>query len=188
MERESEWQHECRGYLELLGKARVGPDTQGNLDLSGVIEETLLAATAEGETIRERPESERIAWLTNAFQHHLSELLRRSGMRASDDPESPTLDATLDESASRVHEWMHGSFFTDGEQLEHNRNVQELLLAIVRLPEQQRQAIEMHSMEDRALGDVAERMNLSEGDVAGLLHEGMSRLRELGVLNVFGKN
>jgi RNA polymerase sigma-70 factor (ECF subfamily) len=60
---------------------------------------------------------------------------------------------------------------------------QEQLLALAdalaRLPADQRQALELHHLQNRPLAEVARDMNRSKGAVAALLFRGLKKLREV---------
>ena len=51
--------------------------------------------------------------------------------------------------------------------------------ALTRLPEDQRQAVELHHFKDLPLAAIAEQMGRSKGAVAALLFRALGRLREL---------
>jgi RNA polymerase sigma-70 factor (ECF subfamily) len=51
--------------------------------------------------------------------------------------------------------------------------------ALARLPEAQREAVVLHYLQEQPLADVARQLGRSEAAVAGLLHRGLNKLREL---------
>src|SRR5262245_10181759 len=60
-----------RAYLELLGRAALSDRLRGKVDLSGVVQQTLLEAHRAGEKLASAPEAEALAWLRRAFANNL---------------------------------------------------------------------------------------------------------------------
>jgi RNA polymerase sigma-70 factor (ECF subfamily) len=51
--------------------------------------------------------------------------------------------------------------------------------ALARLPEDQRQAVELHHLKGRPVAEVAEQLGRSPSAVGSLLYRGLKKLREL---------
>ena len=60
-----------------------------------------------------------------------------------------------------------------------NEQLLRLTAALVRLPDAQREAVILHHLQGMTLPTVAARLGRSEPAVAGLLHRGLKKLREL---------
>ena len=64
-----------------------------------------------------------------------------------------------------------------GERAERNEQLQQLATALMKLPEAQREAIELFHLQGCDLKDVARQMNRTGPAVAGLIHRGLRQLR-----------
>ena len=71
------------------------------------------------------------------------------------------------------------ALFSDGTEIETNIFAGQVLTAVHRLPEAQREAVELHHLRGLSLAELAGQLGRSEGAVAGLLHRGIKRLRKL---------
>jgi RNA polymerase sigma-70 factor, ECF subfamily len=92
-----------RAYLALLARLQVAP----GLTLSGVVQQTLLEAFQETRRApRERTEGETAAWLRSILGHNLADGLRKLEARKRDVRRDRSLTTALDESASRLGDWL----------------------------------------------------------------------------------
>ena len=67
-----------REYLALLARLQVAPGLRDRVDLSGVVQQTLLEAFQEiRRAPRERTEGETAAWLRSILGHNLADGLRK---------------------------------------------------------------------------------------------------------------
>ena len=60
-----------------------------------------------------------------------------------------------------------------------NEDLLRLADALLQLAEAQREAILLHHLQGWKIGEVAEHLDRTEAAVAGLLHRGLRKLREL---------
>jgi len=167
IEQQGDWLGQCRGYLSLLARLEVSRRLRAAIDMSGVVQQTLLDAHRSAP--RERTEAEMAAWLRAIFRHNLADEVRRreAGKRALH-RERP-LDA-----------WGEGPPAGHSSPSQKAIRAEELLRlagALAGLPESQRQAVEMHHLEGRSLAEIAEALRTTKPAVAGLLHRGLKALR-----------
>ena len=90
-----------RAYLGLLARQQVDKDLQGKLDLSGVIQQTLLEAHQAGR-VAELETCQRLAWLRTALARNLADELRRLRADKRDAGRERNLEAALDASAASL--------------------------------------------------------------------------------------
>ena len=66
-----------RNYLLLLARLQVGPALRNKIDLSGVVQETLLEACQAGPQFDALEAGQRAAWLRRALAHNLADEVRK---------------------------------------------------------------------------------------------------------------
>ncbi|HEV3122488.1 MAG TPA: sigma-70 family RNA polymerase sigma factor, partial [Isosphaeraceae bacterium] len=144
IEDRSDWLAQFREYLSLLARLEVSRRLRSVIDMSGVVQQTLLDAHRAAP--RTRTEAETAAWLRAIFRHNLADEVRRrdAGKRALDrarpldfpDEGPPAGHSSPSQKAIRAEELMR------------------LAGALAGLPESQRQAVEMHHLEGRSLAEI----------------------------------
>jgi DNA-directed RNA polymerase specialized sigma24 family protein len=66
-----------RSYLLLLARLQVGPALRNRIDLSGIVQETLLEACQAGPQFDALEAGQRAAWLRRALAHNLADEVRK---------------------------------------------------------------------------------------------------------------
>src|SRR5437868_8926461 len=66
-----------REYLALLARLQLDPRLQGKVDLSGVVQQTLLEGHCAGGQLERLADGEKTAWLRRALQHNLIDEVRK---------------------------------------------------------------------------------------------------------------
>jgi RNA polymerase sigma-70 factor (ECF subfamily) len=89
------------------------------------------------------------------------------------------LQAALDESSSRLEEWLAADQPSPSQRVAHGEQLIHLAEALSLLPEEQRKAVELHHLKHHTVSEVAQVMAKSKGAVAGLLFRGLKQLRTL---------
>jgi RNA polymerase sigma-70 factor (ECF subfamily) len=167
-----------RAYLSLLARMQLDPNLQGKIDLSGVVQQTLLEAHQVMDQLRQWDEPRRLAWLRRALANNLTDEVRKLGTAARDVGRECSLEEELEQSAVRLEAWLASEDSTPPERAIRNEQLLHLAEALERLPDDQRTAVELHHLKGRPLAEVAEALGRSKGAVATLLFRGMSRLRK----------
>src|SRR5262245_21814285 len=170
---------EYREYLRLLARLQLDPRLQSKLDPSDLVQQTLLEAHAQRDQFRGGTEGERLAWLRQILAHNLADAVRRYGRAARDVDLERSLEAALGASSARLEAWLVDSRSSPSEQAARNEELLRLAQALARLPESQRQAVELHYLQRCPLAEVGERMGRGKRAVAGLLFRGLKKLRAL---------
>jgi RNA polymerase sigma-70 factor, ECF subfamily len=167
-----------RAYLALLARQHLGNDLQGKVDLSGVVQQTLLEAHQAGR-IADLQTGQRLAWMRTALARNLTDEIRRLRAGKRDADRERDLEAALDASAASLAAWLAADQSSPSQRA--NREEQQLRLAdaVTSLPDGQRQAVELHYFQNRPVAEIAAVMGKSTAAVAGLLKRGLRQLREL---------
>jgi RNA polymerase sigma-70 factor, ECF subfamily len=167
-----------RSYLALLARLQIGPGLRDRVDLSGVVQQTLFEACQEmTSSPRLRSDGETAAWLRSILGHNLADSLRKLATRKRDVRRDRPLAAALEESASRVGKWLAAQESSPSQKAIRQEQLTRLAEALALLPEHQRQAIEMHHLQERPLAEIAAELGTTKAAVAGLLHRGLKTLR-----------
>ncbi len=168
-----------RTYLELLARLQLDTKLQGKIDLSGIVQQTLLEAHQAVEQLRGRSDGEKAAWLRRALANNLADEVRRLTRGKRDAGREQSLEAALEESSIRLEAWLAQEQSSASHQAQRNEQLLLLADALGQLPEDQRQVIEMHRLKGWSLSQVAAEMGRTKGVVAKLLYKGMDKLTAL---------
>jgi RNA polymerase sigma-70 factor (ECF subfamily) len=168
-----------RVYLGLLARLEVDPRLQVKLDLSGVVQQTLLEAHQARAQLANCGEAEKLAWLRRALANNLRDEVRRLYADKRDVAREESLQEALEQSSARLEKLLASNEFSPSQNAEREEQVILLAEALDRLPDKQRRAVELRHLKGLALAEVAAAMHCSRAAVVGLLHRGVEKLREL---------
>jgi RNA polymerase sigma-70 factor (ECF subfamily) len=168
-----------REYLRLLARLQLDARYQGKIDLSGVVQQTLLEAHQAAEQLCSLDDSALAAWLRRALANNLTDEVRRLGRQSRNVFLERSLEAALESSSSRLEQWLVTEDASPSEQAARNEQLLRLADALTRLPDDQRTAIERHHLQGRPLADIARELGRSRGAIGALLLRGMKKLRHL---------
>ena len=174
----SDWQR-FGEFLALLARVEVGRRWQGKIDLSGVVQQTLLEAFQAGAPLSGQAEAQKAAWLRQALTNNLNDEIRKLHTAKRDVRREQALVPRLEESFSRLEQLLPAAGSTPSQRVMRAERMLEVASAVARLPASQRQVIELHHLQGQTLAEVAEALGTTKPAVAGLLHRGLKRLREL---------
>ena len=171
------WPEQHREYLRLLGMAHLDFTLVGKVDLSGVVQTTMLDAFQQGDDVAPNDEKERLAWLQRVFMNNLLDELRKLRTQKRAAGRERSLDAFIDRSSCRLRDCLAADDSTPSAKATRSESIDRLLKAIAELPVAQRQAIEMHHLQSLPLEKIADRLGKPKGAVAALIYRGMKKLR-----------
>lgn len=175
---------EYREYLNLLGRLQLDDNLAGKVDVSGVVQITLLEA---GQAGWDRMETgQRVTWLRRIFANNLLDEIRRFRTQARNVDRERSIEQAMEQSASRVNNWLVSEQSSPSTKAVRSEEVLRLAKALACLPVTQRQAIELHHLQGMPLEEVALKLDRNKGAVAALIYRGTTRLREL--LKIGGSN
>jgi RNA polymerase sigma-70 factor, ECF subfamily len=167
-----------RAYLSLLAHARVDPRLQGKLDLSGVVQQTLLEAYQALDQIRDWNEAQKAAWLRRLLANNLADAVRKLRTQGRDVGREQSLDAALEESSAKLEAWLVAEQSSPSQQAERNEQTLALAAALERLPADARAAIVLQHWHGWTLAQIGQHIGRTPGAVAGLLHRGLQQLKK----------
>jgi RNA polymerase sigma-70 factor (ECF subfamily) len=168
-----------RDYLGLLARLQLDARLRGKVDLSGVVQQTLLEAHQALTHVADRGEAIQAAWLRQILANNLRDEIRKFATGARDVDREQPLEAALDRSSAQLGAWLATNESSPSQRAVRHEELLRLAAALARLPEDQRQAVELHHLQGLPLADVAKELGRSKGAVAQLLFRGLNKLREL---------
>jgi len=167
-----------REFLSLLARLQLDPRLRGKVDLSGVVQQTLLEAHQAFDQLRAWDESRRAAWLRKALAHNLTDEVRKLRTAGRDVAREQPLEVALERSSARLEAWLAADQSTPSQRAVRQEQLLRLAEALARLPIDQRTAVELHHLRGSAVAEVARQMGRGEGAVGALLVRGLKKLRE----------
>jgi RNA polymerase sigma-70 factor (ECF subfamily) len=168
-----------REYLLLLARLQLDPRWQAKLDPSDVVQQTLLQAYQARDQFRGQSAAELAAWLRQILARVLANVARDLGRDKRDVGRERSLEAALEESSARLEGWLAAEQSSPSESVERHERLLRLAEALAQLPKDQREAVTLHHLQGWSLAELAKHLGRSEAAVAGLLHRGFKKLREL---------
>jgi RNA polymerase sigma-70 factor, ECF subfamily len=167
-----------RSYLALLARLQIGRRLQGKADAADLVQETFLEAHRNWAQFRGTSEAELIHWLRQILASRLSELVRRYlGTQRRDIRLERALAGELDQSSRVLDQGLVAHHSSPSQQAARREQAVLLANALEQLPEDYREVIILHHMEELSLPEVARRLGRSEHSVEKLWARALARLR-----------
>ena len=168
-----------RAYLSLLARLRLDLRLRGKVDLSGVVQQTLLEAHQARERLAKMSEAQQAAWLRRALAHNLADEIRKHRTRGRVPVRQQSLEQALEDSSARLEGWLAREESTPSRHAQRQEQLTRLADALARLPDDQRQAVELHHLHGQSLADIGRQLGRSRAAVASLLRRGLKQMREI---------
>jgi RNA polymerase sigma-70 factor, ECF subfamily len=167
-----------REYLRLLARLQLSARLAGKIDLSGVVQQTLLEAYQAREDFPSGG-ARQAAWLRRALANNLTDEIRRLESRGKERVQEQSLEQALEASSARMEAWLAREESTPGRGAVHGEQLSRLAEALLGLSDDQRVAVELHHLQGLSLADVGQRLGRSREAIAGLVFRGLKNLRTL---------
>lgn len=168
-----------REYLGLLGRMQIDDQLAGKVDVSGVVQTTMLEAHQQATAWESLGGEARLAWLRRVFANNLLDEIRRFRAKARDVTREQSLEQAVEQSASRLNNWLVSEQSSPSQRAMRSEQALRLSKALACLTPAQREAIELHHLKGLPLAEVEHRMQRPKGAIAALIFRGTKRLREL---------
>jgi RNA polymerase sigma-70 factor (ECF subfamily) len=166
-----------RDYLHLLARVQLDPRLGAKLDLSGVVQQTLLEAYRQPPPVPLANAAQEAAWLRRILANNLADELRKLHAGKRDVGRERSLEAALDASSARLDAWLAADQSSPSQNAVRNEQALRLAAALARLPEAQREALVLQHWHGWTLAQIAEHLGRTKAAVAGLLKRGLQQLR-----------
>jgi RNA polymerase sigma-70 factor (ECF subfamily) len=170
-------------YLELLARLQIGRRLQGKVDAADLVQETFLRAHQDFGQFEGSTEAELVSWLRQILASRLADLVRRyhgAGRRAV--RLERELEIDLDQSSRVLDQGLLAPSSSPSQKADRREQAVILADALGRLPDDYREVIILHHLEDRPFPEVARLMGRTIDSVKNLWIRALTRLRRaLGV-------
>jgi RNA polymerase sigma-70 factor (ECF subfamily) len=166
-----------RAYLKVLAQLQIDPRLQGKIDLSGVVQQTLLEAHQSWGQVQGQEIGQQTAWLRRILANNLADEIRKVGTAKRDRNRERSLEDALNQSSARLEAWLASDQSSPSATVERQEQALRLSQALADLPEAQREALVLQHWHGWTLAQIAEHLGRSRAAVAGLLKRGLQRLR-----------
>jgi RNA polymerase sigma-70 factor (ECF subfamily) len=177
---DSGWDFErFRKYLRLLAQVQLDPRLRSKLDPSDIVQQTLLEAHQARDRCPSHDSAAQAAWLRTILGHNLANAVRDLGRAKRDVRRERSLEVAIEESSARLEAWLVADQSSPSEQVNKNEQLLRLAEALDQLPPDQQEALVLHHLQGQALSEVAAQFGRSPAAVAGLLHRGLKKLKQL---------
>jgi RNA polymerase sigma-70 factor (ECF subfamily) len=167
-----------RGYLGLLARLQLASGLEAKIDVSGVVQMTLLEAHQALTQRRGETDAQLAAWLRRILLNNLADEIRKLGAAKRDVARERSLEAGLADSASRIEAWLAADQSSPSQHVMRQEQLLQMAQALAALPEAQRRAVELHHLQGWSLDEIAGELGSTKPAVAGLLHRGLRTLRQ----------
>jgi RNA polymerase sigma-70 factor, ECF subfamily len=168
-----------RDYLHLLARLHLDPRLRGKVDLSGVVQQTLLEAYQACPQFPAANAEPPSAWLRRILANNLTDEVRKLTAAARDVDRERSLEQALGASSVRIAAWLAAEQSSPSQQAMREEEVSQLAAALAQLPDDQRTAVELHHLQGLPLAEVAAQLDRTRGATAALLFRGLKKLRQL---------
>lgn len=166
-------------YLRLLARLQLPQILRGKLDASDIVQQTVLQAHANRSQFRGQSEGEWVGWLRTILANVLAASLRTYGASARDVGREWSIEAGVEASASRVEQWLAAEQSSPSERASRHEQLLLLAAALAQLPDDQREAVELHHLKGYTVAEAGELMGRTRPAAMGLIFRGLQRLRGL---------
>jgi RNA polymerase sigma-70 factor, ECF subfamily len=169
-----------RDYLALLVRLQIGRRLQGKVDPLDVVQDTFLSAHQKIVQFRGTTEAELVGWLRQILASRLADLVRRyQGAQRRDVRLERELVMELDQSSRVLDQGLVAPGSTPSQEAARREQAVLLAKALARLPEDYREVIVLHHLEELNFPEVARRMGRTVDSVKNLWIRALTRLRRL---------
>ena len=165
-----------RNYLNVLAKLQIDPRLHGKIDVSGVVQQTLLEAYQELGRSQLPSVNQQVGWLRRILTNNLADEMRKLTTEKRSVGREIPLDAVTG-SSSRIQAWLAADQSSPSRHKERQEEALRLAEALAKLPEAQRDALVLQHWHGWSLAQIAQHLGRSTAAVAGLLKRGLQDLR-----------
>jgi RNA polymerase sigma-70 factor (ECF subfamily) len=167
-----------RGYLGLLARLQIGQRLQGKVDAADLVQDTFLEAHRHFAEFRGTVEAELVCWLRQILAGVVANLVRRYyGTQRRDVRLEQEVADELDRSSRFLDQSLVAPQSTPSQRAARREQAVLLAEALGRLPEDYREVIILHHLEELPFPEVARRLGRTVDSVKNVWARALAQLR-----------
>ncbi len=166
-----------RPMLVSLAEALISPANRNDIEASDLVQQTLLEAHIQSQSLQTLAEGPLFGWLRTALRNNVLDAVKHMYTQKNDVRKRLRI-ADIADSFVRLEQLLATDETSPSEVIQRKEQTALLLEAIQQLPDNQKQAIILKHLRGFSLKQTAESLGLSEAATAGLLHRGRKQLAE----------
>lgn len=166
-----------REYLHLLAELQMDQRLQGKIDLSGVVQQTMLEAYQALPKYDVQDGDNLAAWLRRILANNLTDEIRKLKTEKRDLSRERSLEEAMETSSCRIRDLHAGSQSSPSGNIRRQELALQLASALAKLPDAQREALILRHFHGKSLAQIAQHLGRTHAAVAGLLKRGLQQLR-----------
>ncbi len=178
---ESSWEPallKARPALRLLARQRLPHPLWRKMDPSDVVQITIKEAHERRADFKGTSEEQLLSWLCAMLVHRLYDELRRYKARKRDAGRDVPLQKLVDQTSECLRTELVATGASPSRLLMRREAIDRLSRAVDKLPKSQRLVVELYYFQGLTTPRIAEILGRKIPAVAGLLHRGLTKLRD----------
>ena len=169
--------HAHRGELTVASQRLLPRRLLRKVDVEDVVQEVFERACKDQERFTGRIDAEVRAYLIQTLQWVIEDLIRRYGRGKRSVLRERPFEPVPGDSAKGFEEWLAADHTSPTQKARRNEQLRRLDAALSHLPDDQREAVELHYFKGLSLKETAVSMGKSTQAVAGLRRRGLKAMR-----------
>lgn len=162
-------------YLRLLARQRLDAQLRSHLDPSDLSQQTLLTAYAKFDQFRGATDAELASWLRSILFRQLAMARRKFGLKGHARPGVHGAGPRV--YPNRLEALMAADQPSPEACAIHAEQWADLTTAMSRLPDDQREALELHHLHGLPVAEIARRLDRTTAAVTGLLYRATKTMK-----------
>lgn len=167
-----------RTYLRFLARVQIGPEMQGKLDPSDIVQQSMLQAHRAWKGFRGQSEAELAGWLRTILANTIAHAARHLRTQKRDVGREQSIHEAVDASSMRLEHFLAAEQSSPSQRAVRREHAVLVAEAVESLSEDQREAIVLRYWHGMTLAEVAKAMDKTLPATAGLVHRGLKMLRQ----------
>lgn len=168
-----------RPYLRMIAQSQLGTLLQKRMDVSDLVQQTMLQAHQKQDQFRGQTETQMAAWLKQILRNQLIDWARSQQADKRDFRLEISVEQNIDQSFRRLDNWLAANQTSPSLRAARNELLFRLPHALGQLDEPLREVIVMHHLQGLKLNQIAAELGCNETTVGRRLFRGMKVLHQL---------